>query len=270
MASLASLPMYDWPEIRAEVDAFYAALRQPLLAAGFAAPEQLIRSEDPLPVWRSEALLLSQTCGLPYVRLLRDRVQLVGTPEFGLPGCDAGHYASAVVVHRDNPATDFAALRGTTAVVNGFDSQSGFAALNHLVMRVEGDANFFAATAVSGSHRRSAACVAAGDAAVCAIDPVSWQLIQDWDRDTAARLRVLDWSDRVPALPLITAGKRAADELDVLRSVLQQALVDPAVARAASALYIEGLAPLNDSHYDVVADGWATQTALGLTKRSAI
>lgn len=264
MAPTASMPMYDWPEIRDRVDAFYASLRAHLVSAGFDAPATLLRADELMPIWRAPTLLLSQTCGLPYVRCLRDRVQLLGTPRFDLPGCSAGHYASAILVHRDSRVSSFRDLEGTVAAINGFDSQSGFAALNHLVIRVGGGVGFFAQHLVCGAHRASAVSVANKQAAVCAVDPVCWQLIQDWDRDVAESLRVLDWSERVPALPMITSGTRSQREVAQLREVLQQAFGDPAVRMAGAPLYIEGLEPLRDADYDVVAAGWRDQQVQGL------
>ncbi|MEM7379277.1 MAG: PhnD/SsuA/transferrin family substrate-binding protein, partial [Pseudomonadota bacterium] len=188
MPDPVSLPMYDWPELRGPIDAFYDRLRRALVSAGFDAPARLNRVDDSMAVWRSPALLLSQTCGLPYVTALRHQVNLIGTPRFDVPGCRDGHYASAIVVHVDTVGDSEAALRGLRAVVNGPDSQSGFAALNHVVMRAGGDSRFFASCTVSGSHRASAVAVAHGEADVCAIDPVSWKLIQDWDSGVAERL----------------------------------------------------------------------------------
>ena len=92
---VAALPMYDWPERRAEVDAEWAALRDRLRAHGVDAPERLVRRNADLPpvpggirdadgaviapdpatlapdefdlatLWRHPALLLAQTCWGP-------------------------------------------------------------------------------------------------------------------------------------------------------------------------------------------------------------
>ncbi|MEM9601439.1 MAG: PhnD/SsuA/transferrin family substrate-binding protein [Pseudomonadota bacterium] len=261
MSELVSLPMYDWPELRDPIDALYGRLRHALRSAGFDAPATLNRVDENLTVWRSNALLLSQTCGLPYVTALRDHVTLIGTPRFAVRGCDNGHYASAIVVRHDTGGDGANDVRGLRAVVNGPDSQSGFAALNHVVLRAGGGTDFFASCAVSGSHRASAAAVARGEADVCAIDPVSWQLIQDWDSEVAARLRVITWSDRVPALPLVTAHTRSDDDCALLAAAVRRVFEDP---ESRDSLYLNGLEPLVDADYDIIATDWDTQRQRGL------
>ncbi|MDP2734302.1 MAG: hypothetical protein Q8O63_14555, partial [Hoeflea sp.] len=51
MTGAASLPMYDWPEIRAATDAVWAAIRSELSQRGIDAPARLDRSADPEPLW---------------------------------------------------------------------------------------------------------------------------------------------------------------------------------------------------------------------------
>lgn len=266
MSYLASLPMYDWPELRTETDALYAGIRGYLSAAGFEPPELLTRADDPMTVWLSGEMLLSQTCGLPYVRHLRDKVQLLGTPVFALPGCQSGCYRSAIIVGTNSGINNLGDLSGVRAAVNGVDSQSGFAALNHIVLRAGGTQTFFSERCISGSHRASAAKVARGEADVCAIDPVSWKLIQDWDSVVASQLRVLDWSDSMPALPLVTGLSLANHELEALRDAVASAFSAPELEAERQALYLDGIASLQDSDYNIIADGWNRQLALQLAQ----
>jgi hypothetical protein len=53
--------------------------------------------------WRSDALLLSQTCGFPLVTQLPD-VQTVGCFHYSAPGCDGFHYRSLLVTRGKHPA----------------------------------------------------------------------------------------------------------------------------------------------------------------------
>ncbi|MEP4421807.1 MAG: phosphate ABC transporter substrate-binding protein, partial [Nitratireductor sp.] len=48
-AFIAALPMYDWPECRAETDAQWAAMAGRLRAAGVDAPAQLVRRNADMP-----------------------------------------------------------------------------------------------------------------------------------------------------------------------------------------------------------------------------
>ena len=46
---IACLPMYDWPEARAETDAYWVALRDAFRAAGIKAPQRLVRRNADMP-----------------------------------------------------------------------------------------------------------------------------------------------------------------------------------------------------------------------------
>ena len=112
-AFVAALPMYDWPECRAEVDAQWAAIRDALRDKGIDAPERLARRNADLPsvpggirdadgndiapdpatlppdefdlhtLWRHPGLLFSQTCWGPMRAARLDRhVSVVGQPDY--------------------------------------------------------------------------------------------------------------------------------------------------------------------------------------------
>jgi hypothetical protein len=87
---IAALPMYDTAALRPATDAFWAALREALVARGVAdAPEELTREVDPESLWVRPDLLLAQACGLPLVTLLDGRVRYVATPIYAVEGCSA-------------------------------------------------------------------------------------------------------------------------------------------------------------------------------------
>ena len=127
---VAALPMYDWPERRAEVDAEWAALRDRLRAHGVDAPERLVRRNadlSPVPggirdadgaviapdpatlapdevdlatLWRHPALLLAQTCWGPMQATgLAAHVAVVGQPNYSdVEGGQGTLYSSAIVM----------------------------------------------------------------------------------------------------------------------------------------------------------------------------
>ena len=76
--SVAALGMYDWPEVRGETDQLWAAIRDGLRGLKMDAPDALDRGGDLWSVWRSPALTLSQTCGLPFAARLAGTVSLLG------------------------------------------------------------------------------------------------------------------------------------------------------------------------------------------------
>ncbi|AZV78789.1 hypothetical protein EBB79_13525 [Parasedimentitalea marina] len=202
---IAHLGMYDRPETAAANDAFWSAI-QAQLGNG---PDSLTRGVDFWEIWRSPDLLLSQTCGMPYRTRLYSEVQLVGSPDYGLPGCPPGYYNSVIVAHKTRQGAALAEFDGQRFAYNEALSQSGWSApITHLRARhlMPGD------LLESGSHQDSALAVAEGRADFASLDSLTWELIQKYD-GFATDLVVIDRTDPTPVLPYITAMGRDAKPL---------------------------------------------------------
>lgn len=213
---IASLPMYDFSEIRGATDRFWSLIRDRLQADGIDAPAALHRG-DPWGDWNSADLVLSQTCGFPYRTALHDRVELVGTPDYGLPGAPPGYYFSQLVVRADRPG-DWADFVTGRLALNGFDSQSGWAApQNHAAL----SATRFTRFVKTGAHFNSVIAVCEGLADIAAIDAVTWRIIQRHRPHVAAQLRVVATTEPTPGLPLITAP---GNDSDLLFGAISQAI----------------------------------------------
>lgn len=200
---IASLPMYDLPPVQAANDRLWALIRDGLRAHGMAAPDALTRGADTLwPQWESPDLVFSQTCGMPYRTRLHGHVTLVGTPDYGLPGCPPGHYRSVFVAHRDDRRSAIADFDGSDLAYNETVSQSGWAApLNHaatLGIRLHPRLK-------TGGHRGSMLAVATRCAPLAALDALTWGLLQDCMSE-AAQVKVVGHTDPTPVLPYISAG----------------------------------------------------------------
>lgn len=124
----AALPMYDWPEARAEVDAQWSGIRETLIAQGFAPARELVRRNGDLPpvpggirdkagriiapdpatlppdeldlhtLWRHPKLIFCQTCWGPMEHGLADHVTVIGQPDYS--DCEGGEghsYSSAIL-----------------------------------------------------------------------------------------------------------------------------------------------------------------------------
>lgn len=218
---IASLMMYDRPELATPNAAYWTQLRRALAARGIATPAELDNAQPEFDVWMSPELVMSQTCGMPYRTRLADHVTLIGTPDFGIEGCAAGYYRSAVVVRADDPreAADFADAR---FAYNMACSQSGYAAA-YVWARDRGF--WFTDRRASGGHVASAQLVAQGDADIATIDAHTWRFIQQFDRFSKG-LRVLDWTTPTPGLPYITA--RGGDGALMFEAVAEAiAMLDP-------------------------------------------
>ena len=145
-------------------------------------------------VWNDPVLVLSQTCGLPYRTRLHGKVGLVGTPDYGLPGCAAEYYSSVIVVRKDDPRTALGAFGNARMACNTVGSQSDFAALYAHLAR---GGNWIADRQCSGSHVASARMVAQHSADIAAIDAQTWRYITRFD-PWAEKLRVLDRTAPTP------------------------------------------------------------------------
>ena len=213
----ASLMMYLRPELAEANDRFWALIRANLRDRGVDAPRELDNAAHEFDVWTNPALVLSQTCGMPYRLLLHDRVALVGTPDYGLDGCQPGYYRSAIVVRADDPRQSLNDFRNGRFAFNQTISQSGFSAPYAHCMK---QGFWFADRVPSGQHLQSARMVAQGTADIASLDAVTWRLIENYEAFSSG-LRVLDWTDPTPGLPLITAQTNTADTIrDAVRAAI--------------------------------------------------
>ena len=214
---IAALAMYDFGPAIGANDRFWALVRDDLRAQGIAAPEALTRGDAAYwPAWESPDLLLSQTCGYPYRARLHDKVTLLGTPDYGLPGCPPGHYRSVYVVRRDDPRRTLSDFDGAGFAYNEDLSQSGWAGPQihaaSLGLRLH-------PVVQSGAHRLSARAVAEGRADIAAIDALTLEMMRGFD-PVVAELREIGFTDPpTPGLPWITAKGR--DPAPILAALTQ-------------------------------------------------
>ncbi len=249
---VASLPMYDWPEVAWADDALWRAIAERLADEGIAAPDALTRTGEAEDVWRDPGLVLSQTCGFPYATRLKDAVQVVATPIYAADGCDGPLYSSVIVAHRESGVAGLADLAGRRFAFNARDSLSGFVAPIE-ALRQAGIAPTALQWIETGGHRASIRAVAEGQADAAAIDAVCWALATHYEREAVAQLKVIARTPLRPALPFITAAHRNRQETKAIRSALNAALADPNTAEARDALLIEGVKELSADRYTELA-----------------
>ena len=205
--------MHDHPAVRWATDALWEALAIALVERGVPAPLALDRRPDYTSAWLEPGLVLSQTCGYPYVTRLRGRVRLVATPVYRADGCDGARYRSIVLVRANDRAENLADLRGRRVALNADDLQSGHNALRAAVAPLAQSGRFFVGSTLTGSHRASADAVAQGVADLCAIDCVCWAILRRHEPERTEGLRAIGWTAPAPGLPLITglASNSAGD-----------------------------------------------------------
>ncbi len=250
---IASLPMYDLPEIGEVTQAWWAGLCKWWHRLGLKdVPSVLNGSDDPYDDWLSPSLFLSQTCGYPLTHRLRGKVTLVAAPCYKAEGCEEGSYRSALIVREGVGLSSLADLRGRKAAVNSYDSQSGWNALRYALREFGKIADFFASIDITGSHRLSLAAIRERKADIAAIDCVTFALIKRYAPAEVSGLSVLAWSAPAPSLPLITRAGIDLSELSILREGLSQACADPSLASCHDRLLLKTFAFPPLSAYDAI------------------
>lgn len=239
---IASLGMYDFPWSEAANDRLWAGVRDHLRASGHKAPEELTRGQAAYwETWEDPRLVLSQTCGYPFRAKLHDKVTLLATPDYALPGCPPGHYRSLFVARRHDPRETLEEFQGAAMAYNEDMSQSGWAAPAHHLLQMGLTPS---PRLRSGGHRASAQAVAEGRADIAALDALSWEMLLGHDPATEA-LRVVATTTPTPVLPFITAPSTDAPEVF---SALNQAIAGLS-AEGRATLHLRGLVRLPASAY---------------------
>jgi ABC-type phosphate/phosphonate transport system substrate-binding protein len=244
----AMISMYDMPECRPAIEAWWTGLARHWQAAGLRdIPETAHAPDSDLyELWQAPDLFIAQTCGFPLTHRLKDRVTLVGTPVYAVDGCAGGRYHSVIVARQESDVRSLDDVVGKVAAINGYDSQSGWNALRHSLIGKGAPARIVE----TGGHRRSVAAVREGRADVAAIDCVTYAGLEQAAPQEVAPLRVIARSGSAPALPYVTRRDIAPTDLDKLRAGLHAAMADPALAEARAAMLLSGIEIVPLQAYD--------------------
>jgi ABC-type phosphate/phosphonate transport system substrate-binding protein len=244
---IASLPMYDWPEVQAETDVLWESLRDHLLGAGIDAPATLARGGDPWTHWLNPSLALSQTCGLPFSAKLTGKTVLLGAPDYDLAESPKGTYRSVVIARTEG--AEVMDLRGAKFAYNMRESQSGWAALDK-VLSIE---EHFGELVQSGAHRNSIISVAEGHSDCASIDAVSWALAQKVE-PAAAQVHAIAVTPPTPGLPFITGQANDGKAKAMAEAISLAIAALPASIR--SPLHLRGFKEWTEDDYAPLAAGW--------------
>ncbi len=229
---IAYLGFYDMVPVQHANDRLWSDIRREL---GFG-PDTLSRPDDLWPLWRAPDLLLGQTCSMPYRRDLHDHVNLVGTPDYGLPDCPPGYYRSAIVMRKGETPRD-----GLRLAINDPHSQSGWAAPHGwLTARDMVPSEVFA----TGGHVKSVRALAEGRADIAGIDLLSWTMLSELNL-LPAGLEMIDLTPPTLGTPYITA--RDNDPAPIAEAVTRAIAALPQdIARR---LHLRGLAQHGSAAY---------------------
>jgi ABC-type phosphate/phosphonate transport system substrate-binding protein len=232
----ACLPMYDWPEERAAVEAFWTRLRR---ESGLDLPETLTRPADEaalFALWRDPALVFGQCCWGPISLGLLPGLRVLAQPDYtDVPGGRGPFYRSVLVAREGEampvPEASGAVIPETVCdvrrlAVNACHSMSGWIALREDAEALRerasvlftGDEDAFQIVE-TGGHRASIQAMARGQADLAAIDCRTWALALRYE-PCARELRVIGWTAERPGLPYVTGAGTDDKTLARLRETL--------------------------------------------------
>ena len=248
--TVASLPMYDLPELRGAHDALWAGIARHLRRAGGTDVPAGLSWDRPVgEAWADPELLLGQCCGADLTGACAGRLRVVATPRYRAAGCAGAGYASLLVVAEGADVHKLEDLCGRVAAINQPGSHSGMNAFRALIAPFSRDGRFFSAVEVSGAHAASLAMVASGAADVAAIDCVSHALLARHRPAALAGTRVLGRTAAAPAPPYVTRAGAGDDLVLRLRAALRAALAEPELGTARERLLLDGIEVLPASAY---------------------
>ncbi len=247
---VASLPMYDFPEIRAHTDLLWDAIAEQSRTMGIdEVPSALTRPDGPLvDHWLRDDLLLSQTCGYPIVRQL-PTVHVLGSFSVEAGTARPGHYRSVVVARSSDPrsADGLRAFAGAPAAANDDGSLSGWVSLGW-AMAEAGICN--GPVTFTGQHALSVLSVRDGMADFASIDAHSFALFSRHRPDAVAGLIIVGHGPEVAVTPLITSRE---ENVGPLREAIGLA-IETLPSESLRALMITGWEPHGrDDHEPVKA-----------------
>jgi ABC-type phosphate/phosphonate transport system substrate-binding protein len=260
---LASLGMYDLPSTASSLDDLWHDCAARLRAKRLDDVPATLTRHCPLEaVWRDPNLLVGQTCGYPLVKHLAGRVRVVASPVYDVPGCEGAWHSSFVVVPASSRCVDLRSLKGSRAVINSPDSNTGMNLFRAAIAPVAQGARFFADVAVTGGHAASLAAVASEKADVAAIDCVSFWLMSRERPYLTGGVRILAKTPPSPSLPLVTSAKTSDEELALLRDALAESARSFELAAARRVLGLTGFSVLPVEAYTVLSKYERDATAL--------
>lgn len=213
---IASFPWYDLPSVRWANDALWRAM-------GLGG--ELDRETPVDAQWRSDALFVSQACGLDLF-LADAPIEPVLAPVFDLD-CEPGSYYSVLV-----------GARTGVAAVNSLSSRSGLSAL----LTVAEPSSMI----VTGSHRASLDAVRRGQADLACIDAVTWDILSRDEPDCVDGVSVLERTSSAPAPPFVVPRGRGREQAVRL---ITAAMASPATQPAREALRLRGVIPMTLDDY---------------------
>lgn len=259
MTKQASLPMYDFPEVRKATDAWWSGVAKYMRQAGVENPPTTLQHDIGVKaLWEDENLFLSQCCGFDVVFGFKDTLTPLLITDWHATGCEEGQYSSWIVVHEDSDYQHLSELYNKIAVINSQESHSGMHALLALVQPYsqvqDKERAFFRHIHESGAHVDSLAAVIAKQADVAAIDCITYALLKEYRPTALSGTRIIGQTDYAPAHPYVTRSHTSTETQQRMKEALNAAFNDHALNAARDTILLkQGLFDRNND-YQKIAD----------------
>jgi ABC-type phosphate/phosphonate transport system substrate-binding protein len=249
-----SLPMYDFPEVQTSTKAILDALSEAFTELGDVSqasfPESSIHA-DLMSMWKDDATLFSQSCGLPFVEDLHDYVDIAATLKWTGISDERGWYRTVIVAREELGVASLSEVGGLQPVITNQQSLSGWCSLGVALSDIGANASYVLPYVESEGHAKSLQYLQDKRADFASIDPGTFQLLQRHRPSLTNGLRVIGNGPHVPATPMHVSKIRTA-EFGALQAAVLEIFSRPELATARADIGIDGAVAVSASDYTVI------------------
>ncbi len=250
MNLIATLPMYDLPELREATSTLLTRVTAELRSAGWPVIPDFPDFADHAALvkhWRDPQVAVSHSCGLPFLEDLADAARILGTFQWRGVSNVGGHYRSVIVIRQDDPRT-IDQLAGAQPIINSPESLSGWCSLGVALHGAGYTAADFPVPIASGAHGKSIEMVTNRVGDFASIDGATLRLLERHRPQALVGIRALGLGPLIPATPLITRLE-APISVEAIRTAIATAVNDAAMGGTLDRLGIDGFVALTADDY---------------------
>ena len=204
-----------------------------------------------MQMWKDDATLFSQSCGLPFVEDLHDYVDIVATLKWTGISDDRGWYRTVIVARDELGVASLSEVGGLQPVITNTQSLSGWCSLGVALSDVGADASSVLPYVESEGHAKSLQFLQDKRADFSSIDPGTFQLLQRHRPSLTRGLRVIGHGPHVPATPMHVSKVRMAD-FEALQASVLEVFSHAELAGARAEIGIDGAVAISASEYSLI------------------
>ena len=217
-------------------------------------PESFLNSVDDKAIL-SKKTRLSHICGLLLTDQYSKQLKPLCSPHFDMKGFEGPYYFSYFIVPKTSTVNSIDESKGMFAVINNFDSNSGFNVLRHEIeiLRKLGSVDkFYKKITISGAHKNSLQCLIDEKADIASIDAASYYYLQRNNPELKNKLKIIGSSIKSPSPPFVTHRKNPLCLSSELILTLNEALLKLNIAHQ-NTLKIKHFSFVPFSDYEAIA-----------------